>query len=56
MSVYYEADGGDKDARDHAQMRLEARRHAGEGGAKISEQFYSNELGQFEKHTKVFYS
>ncbi|NP_001086607.1 G-patch domain containing 3 L homeolog [Xenopus laevis] len=49
MSAYYEADGGDKDARDSLKMRLEARRRDGLGTADAE---YS--VGGFEKHTKGF--
>nr|XP_020038705.1 G patch domain-containing protein 3 [Castor canadensis] len=48
MSVYYDTDGGDKDARDSVQMRLEQRRRDGqEDGSMIGHQ-----VGTFERHTK----
>nr|XP_006821897.1 PREDICTED: G patch domain-containing protein 3-like [Saccoglossus kowalevskii] len=45
MSVYYDLDGGDKDARDYVQMRLEQRRRDG-----IPDD--ADKIGKFEKHTK----
>ncbi|XP_038190865.1 G patch domain-containing protein 3 [Arvicola amphibius] len=48
MSVYYDKDGGDKDARDYVQMRLEQRLRGGqEDGSVIGRQ-----VGAFEHHTK----
>ncbi|XP_008835059.1 G patch domain-containing protein 3 [Nannospalax galili] len=48
MSIYYEKDGGDKDARDFVQMRLEQRLRDGqEDGSVIGRQ-----VGTFERHTK----
>ncbi|KAM7247775.1 hypothetical protein CapIbe_001728 [Capra ibex] len=48
MSVYYDADSGDKDARDSVQMRLERRLRDGqEAGSVIRHQ-----VGTFERHTK----
>ncbi|XP_004478821.1 G patch domain-containing protein 3 isoform X1 [Dasypus novemcinctus] len=48
MSVYYDRDGGDKDARDSVQMRLEQRLRDGqEDGSVIQRQ-----VGTFERHTK----
>ncbi|XP_033113500.1 G patch domain-containing protein 3-like [Anneissia japonica] len=47
-SIYYEKNGGDKDARDYVQMRLEQRLRSGE--QKISA--FSKKIGAFEKHTK----
>ncbi|XP_031234837.1 G patch domain-containing protein 3 [Mastomys coucha] len=48
MSVYYDRDGGDKDARDSVQMRLERRLREGqEDGSVIGRQ-----VGTFERHTK----
>ncbi|KAI5768161.1 GPATCH3 [Gulo gulo luscus] len=48
MSVYYDTDGGDKDARDSVQMRLERRLRDGqEDGSVIRCQ-----VGTFERHTK----
>ncbi|XP_069333614.1 G patch domain-containing protein 3 [Eulemur rufifrons] len=48
MSVYYDTDGGDKDARDSVQMRLERRLRDGqEDGSVIRRQ-----VGTFERHTK----
>ncbi|XP_012606114.2 G patch domain-containing protein 3 isoform X1 [Microcebus murinus] len=48
MSVYYDRDGGDKDARDSVQMRLERRLRDGqEDGSVIRCQ-----VGTFERHTK----
>ncbi|XP_037356944.1 G patch domain-containing protein 3 isoform X2 [Talpa occidentalis] len=48
MSVYYDRDGGDKDARDSVQMRLEQRLRDGrEDGSVIERQ-----VGTFERHTK----
>ncbi|XP_072465583.1 G patch domain-containing protein 3 isoform X1 [Notamacropus eugenii] len=53
MSIYYDqgsgfSDGGDKDARDSVQMRLEQRLRDGvEDGSAVSHQ-----VGTFERHTK----
>ncbi|XP_058409316.1 G patch domain-containing protein 3 [Diceros bicornis minor] len=48
MSVYYNRGGGDKDARDSVQMRLERRLRDGqEDGCMIERQ-----VGTFERHTK----
>ncbi|XP_049631134.1 G patch domain-containing protein 3 [Suncus etruscus] len=48
MSVYYDQDGGDKDARDSVRMRLEQRLRDGqEDGSVIRCQ-----VGTFERHTK----
>ncbi|KAM5248348.1 G patch domain-containing protein 3 [Ctenodactylus gundi] len=48
MSVYYDRDGGDKDARDSVQMRLEQRLRDGEeDGSGIEHQ-----VGTFERYTK----
>lgn len=48
MSVYYDRDCGDKDARDFVQMRLERRLRDGqEDGSVIKRQ-----VGTFERHTK----
>lgn len=48
MSVYYDQDGGDKDARDSVQMRLEQRlRNGQEDGSVIG-----RHVGTFERHTK----
>uniref|UniRef100_A0A383Z5U6 G patch domain-containing protein 3 n=1 Tax=Balaenoptera acutorostrata scammoni TaxID=310752 RepID=A0A383Z5U6_BALAS len=48
MSVYYDADGGDKDARDSVRIRLERRLRDGqEAGSVIGHQ-----MGTFERHTK----
>ncbi|XP_043940106.1 G patch domain-containing protein 3 isoform X2 [Protopterus annectens] len=48
MSVYYDEDGGDKDARDYVQMRLEQRRREGlDDGSMCCQQ-----IGKFERHTK----
>ncbi|XP_044291266.1 G patch domain-containing protein 3 [Varanus komodoensis] len=48
MSIYYDKDGGDKDARDLVQMRFEQRLRDGlEDGSVLNRQ-----IGNFEKHTK----
>ncbi|XP_053254649.1 G patch domain-containing protein 3 [Podarcis raffonei] len=48
MSIYYDKDGGDKDARDLVQMRFEQRLRDGlEDGSVLSQQ-----IGNFEKYTK----
>ncbi|XP_019634690.1 PREDICTED: G patch domain-containing protein 3-like [Branchiostoma belcheri] len=65
MSVYYDPDGGDKDARDYLQMRLEQRLRAGLDGEeditsrkkktrkeRKEQREESGKIGQFEKHTK----
>eukprot|EP00058_Branchiostoma_floridae_P017995 XP_002603484.1 hypothetical protein BRAFLDRAFT_220106 [Branchiostoma floridae] len=49
MSVYYDPDGGDKDARDYLQMRLEQRLRAGMDGEDREQE---GKIGQFERHTK----
>ncbi|XP_045154859.1 G patch domain-containing protein 3 [Echinops telfairi] len=48
MSVYYDRDGGDKDARDSVQMRLEQRRRDGQERGSVME----GQVGTFERHTK----
>ncbi|XP_024410195.2 G patch domain-containing protein 3 [Desmodus rotundus] len=48
MSVYYDRDGGDKDARDSVQMRLERRLRAGQEDCSVME----HQVGTFERHTK----
>ncbi|NXI53236.1 GPTC3 protein, partial [Chloroceryle aenea] len=49
MSIYYDKDGGDKDARDTVQMWLEQRRRDGsEEGSLVGQQ-----IGTFERYTKV---
>jgi len=53
MSVYYDADGGDKDARDMVTMRHETRRRAGRQFSHDDETFESA-IGKFERHSKVF--
>ncbi|CAH1244399.1 GPATCH3 [Branchiostoma lanceolatum] len=68
MSVYYDPDGGDKDARDYLQMRLEQRLRAGLDGKETEDvaprkkkltrkqrkeqRDQGGKIGQFEKHTK----
>ncbi|XP_061452868.1 G patch domain-containing protein 3 [Rhineura floridana] len=48
MSIYYDKDGGDKDARDLVQMRFEQRLRDGlEDGSLLGQQ-----IGNFEKFTK----
>ncbi|XP_074074107.1 G patch domain-containing protein 3 [Macrotis lagotis] len=48
MSIYYDRDSGDKDARDSVQMRLEQRLRNGlEDGSVVNHQ-----VGTFERHTK----
>ncbi|XP_062996546.1 G patch domain-containing protein 3 [Elgaria multicarinata webbii] len=48
MSIYYDKDGGDKDARDLVQMRFEQRLRDGlEDGSVLGQQ-----IGNFEKYTK----
>lgn len=48
MSVYYDRDGGDKDARDAVQMRLEQRLRDGQEDCSVME----HQVGTFERHTK----
>ncbi|KAM4806935.1 G patch domain-containing protein 3 [Urocitellus parryii] len=48
MSVYYDKDGGDKDARDSVQMRLEQRLRDGQEHGSVIE----HQVGTFERHTK----
>ncbi|XP_008584460.1 PREDICTED: G patch domain-containing protein 3 [Galeopterus variegatus] len=48
MSVYYDRDGGDKDARDSVQMRLERRLRDGQEDGSVTE----CQVGTFERHTK----
>ncbi|NXS51256.1 GPTC3 protein, partial [Brachypteracias leptosomus] len=50
MSIYYDKDGGDKDARDSVQMRLERRLREGLEVGPIPGQ----QVGTFERHTKGF--
>ncbi|XP_010009675.1 PREDICTED: G patch domain-containing protein 3, partial [Nestor notabilis] len=50
MSIYYDKDGGDKDARDSVQMRLEQRLRDGLEDGSVSRQ----QIGAFERHTKGF--
>ncbi|XP_059724761.1 G patch domain-containing protein 3 [Haemorhous mexicanus] len=50
MSIYYDKDGGDKDARDSVQMWLEQRLRAGLEDGSMSGQH----IGTFERHTKGF--
>ena len=50
MSVYYDADGGDKDARDMVTMRREARRRNG----RHDDEAFESAIGKFERHSKVF--
>ncbi|NXY09250.1 GPTC3 protein, partial [Pteruthius melanotis] len=50
MSIYYDKGGGDKDARDSVQMRLERRLRDGLEDGSVAEQ----RLGTFERHTKGF--
>ncbi|XP_078613380.1 G patch domain-containing protein 3-like [Branchiostoma floridae x Branchiostoma japonicum] len=64
MSVYYDPDGGDKDARDYLQMHLEQRLRAGMDGEDVTttkkekrrqrkeQRDQEGKIGQFEKHTK----
>ena len=52
MSVYYDADGGDKDARDMVTMRREARRRTGKPFSHDDDTFASA-IGNFERHSKV---
>uniref|UniRef100_T1J6H0 G-patch domain-containing protein n=1 Tax=Strigamia maritima TaxID=126957 RepID=T1J6H0_STRMM len=60
MSIYYEKDGGDKDARDFIQMRREKRLRdgtdidSGFNRKKKEEKQPKNKIGVFEKHTKGF--
>ncbi|XP_015674216.1 G patch domain-containing protein 3 isoform X1 [Protobothrops mucrosquamatus] len=50
MSIYYEKDGGDKDAKDLVQMRFEQRLRDGvEDGSVLGQR-----IGNFEKYTKGF--
>ncbi|NXD94907.1 GPTC3 protein, partial [Chaetorhynchus papuensis] len=50
MSIYYDTDGGDKDARDSVQMWLERRLRDGLEDGSVSGQH----IGTFERHTKGF--
>nr|XP_041576741.1 LOW QUALITY PROTEIN: G patch domain-containing protein 3 [Taeniopygia guttata] len=50
MSIYYDKDGGDKDARDSVQMWLERRLRDGLEDGSVSGQ----PIGSFERHTKGF--
>ncbi|XP_038017040.1 G patch domain-containing protein 3 [Motacilla alba alba] len=50
MSIYYDKDGGDKDARDSVRMWLEQRLRAGLEEGSVSGQH----IGTFERHTKGF--
>ena len=51
MSVYYDSDGGDKDARDMVTMRRDARRRA---GRQFDDETFESAIGKFERHSKVF--
>ncbi|XP_006975689.1 G patch domain-containing protein 3 [Peromyscus maniculatus bairdii] len=48
MSVYYDKDGGDKDARDSIHMRLEQRLRDGQEDGSV----IGRHVGTFERHTK----
>ncbi|XP_021056453.1 G patch domain-containing protein 3 [Mus pahari] len=48
MSIYYDRDGGDKDARDSVQMRLERRLREGQEDGSV----LGCQVGTFERHTK----
>ncbi|KAB1269168.1 G patch domain-containing protein 3 [Camelus dromedarius] len=48
MTVYYDTDGGDKDARDSVQMRLERRLRDGQEAGSVT----GCQVGTFERHTK----
>ncbi|NXC40905.1 GPTC3 protein, partial [Penelope pileata] len=50
MSIYYDKDGGDKDARDSVQMWLERRLRDGLEDGSVSGQ----QIGTFERYTKGF--
>ncbi|XP_023796695.1 G patch domain-containing protein 3, partial [Cyanistes caeruleus] len=50
MSIYYDKDGGDKDARDSVQMWLEQRLRDGLEDGSVAGQH----VGSFERHTKGF--
>ncbi|NXF31301.1 GPTC3 protein, partial [Nyctibius bracteatus] len=50
MSIYYDKDGGDKDARDSVRMWLEQRLRDGLEDGSVSGQ----QIGTFERHTKGF--
>ncbi|PNI24453.1 GPATCH3 isoform 1, partial [Pan troglodytes] len=52
MSVYYDRDGGDKDARDSVQMRLEQRLRDGQEDGSVIER----QVGTFERHTKGIFT
>jgi len=54
MSVYYEADGGDKDARDMLTMRRETRRRSGRRFLDDNDKTFESGIGKFERHSKVF--
>lgn len=48
MSIYYDRDAGDKDARDSVRMRLEQRLRDGQEDGSVVER----QVGTFERHTK----
>jgi len=50
MSVYYDADGGDKDSRDMMTMRRDTRRRA---GRHFGDETFESAIGKFERHSKV---
>jgi len=50
MSVYYDADGGDKDACDMVTMRRDSRRRTG----RPDDETFESAIGKFERHSKVF--
>ncbi|NXX51584.1 GPTC3 protein, partial [Tricholaema leucomelas] len=50
MSIYYDRDGGDKDARDSVRMQLEQRRRSGLEDATAP----GHQIGSFERYTKGF--
>ncbi|KAJ8044012.1 G patch domain-containing protein 3 [Holothuria leucospilota] len=50
MSIFYENGSGTKDAKDWLQMQKEMRLRRGEEDTSI---FTKNQIGKFEKHTKV---
>lgn len=50
MSIYYDKDGGDKDARDFVQMQLEQRLRDGLEDGSVSRL----QIGAFERYTKGF--
>lgn len=55
MSVYYEADSGDKDARDMLTMRRETRSQSGRPFLHDDDKIFELGIGKFERHSKVWH-